>query len=686
MKHFFSTLLAGLALLAASRPQAAQAQAPRLMTTSPAPFAPTPRAAPVQATFSEPVTGAAGIRLFTSQVGGWRAGTASGDGTATLSFQPWQVLAPGERVQVSIPATVRAVGAGGAPLAGGQVREFWAAAGPATGRFTTGPLIAQGHLGVDDLTLADLNNDGNLDLLHTDGSAPGTGTSVLKLRLGDGQGGFGAGQAVGPAEGLTVADVNADGNLDIITVGLVGASSGLRVSYGDGLGGFPTSYTLPLTAQALAPRVGDLNGDGLPDLLLVRYAAAPTPTGGPAQTELLVRLNDGQGGFTALPNLLLPFEAVRDLFLRDLNNDGRLDILFYGATGGLRHTYLGDGSGGFGAAGGVPVASAPVEELADLTGDGLLDIVTVFTSSNGAWGYKIRTLSVYAGLAAGGFDTTATSTSQSLALAQARNAARAVDVDGDGDLDLLVSEIGPAPNDAPVGMTHTLLNDGQGNFTRAPGGTYGVGGLATVGDVNNDGAMDAVVLSGEFALLSGFHVLRNAPLPTAPTIGSFTPGSGPAGTVVTLTGTNLLGATAVLVGGVPVTGFTVVSGTSITFNLPAGLNSGLVTVVTPTGQATTGRLTVTLATRPAGLLAGTALYPNPAHGTATLLLPAMPGAVQAEIALYDPLGQLVREFPAVALPAGGLRTELNLTPIAAGLYTVRVRAARYTYALKLAVE
>ncbi|MFF7994803.1 IPT/TIG domain-containing protein, partial [Kitasatospora xanthocidica] len=62
----------------------------------------------------------------------------------------------------------------------------------------------------------------------------------------------------------------------------------------------------------------------------------------------------------------------------------------------------------------------------------------------------------------------------------------------------------------------------------------------------------------------------------APVIGSVSPASGVAGSVVTLTGTGFAGATAVRFGGVNASSFTVVSATQITATVPAG--SGTVQV------------------------------------------------------------------------------------------------------------
>ncbi|HEX2093274.1 MAG TPA: IPT/TIG domain-containing protein [Longimicrobiaceae bacterium] len=74
------------------------------------------------------------------------------------------------------------------------------------------------------------------------------------------------------------------------------------------------------------------------------------------------------------------------------------------------------------------------------------------------------------------------------------------------------------------------------------------------------------------------------PAPTPPAIQSFTPASGPVGTQVTISGSNLTGATAVRFGGVGAP-FTVVSPGSITATVPPGAATGPISVTTPGGSA-----------------------------------------------------------------------------------------------------
>lgn len=75
----------------------------------------------------------------------------------------------------------------------------------------------------------------------------------------------------------------------------------------------------------------------------------------------------------------------------------------------------------------------------------------------------------------------------------------------------------------------------------------------------------------------------NAPVLPPPTITSFTPASGGAGTVVTITGDNFYGVSQVLFGGYPAASFSFVSNSTIVATVGAGA-TGVVTVVTYMGS------------------------------------------------------------------------------------------------------
>jgi hypothetical protein len=160
-------------------------------------------------------------------------------------------------------------------------------------------------------------------------------------------------------------------------------------------------------------------------------------------------------------------------------------------------------------------------------------------------------------------------------------------------------------------------------------------------------------------------------------INAFSPAAGPAGTVLTLSGTGFIGTTQVLIGGIPAA-FTVLSNGQIQVTVPPGLPTGgagvYVQLVGPNGTTYSG---ATFLPRPLGTAAEAAgaafqLWPNPAHQSVRLRgLPAGTATVQ----LLDGTGRVVRTAPATA-------ETLDLRGLAPGVYTVRAGAA----ARRLAVE
>jgi hypothetical protein len=119
---------------------------------------------------------------------------------------------------------------------------------------------------------------------------------------------------------------------------------------------------------------------------------------------------------------------------------------------------------------------------------------------------------------------------------------------------------------APAGPHGTALNVFNGT---SPNGTWN---LFVVDDVGGDVGS----ISGGWSL----DITTNAP-----TITSFNPTTGPPGTAVVITGTNLTGATAVTFGGA-LAAFTVDSPTQITATVPNNAVSGPIAVTTPNGTGT----------------------------------------------------------------------------------------------------
>jgi hypothetical protein len=146
-----------------------------------------------------------------------------------------------------------------------------------------------------------------------------------------------------------------------------------------------------------------------------------------------------------------------------------------------------------------------------------------------------------------------------------------------------------APTSGPVGANVTITGS---NLTGATAVKFNGASASFV--VNSDTQITAsvpsgasngsisVTTSGGTATSSGTFTVT-AP---APRLTSFSPTSGPAGASVTITGSNLTGATAVKFSGASAS-FVVNSDAQITATVPAGASTGPISVTTPGGTATT---------------------------------------------------------------------------------------------------
>ncbi|UTO63652.1 IPT/TIG domain-containing protein [Streptomyces rapamycinicus NRRL 5491] len=149
-----------------------------------------------------------------------------------------------------------------------------------------------------------------------------------------------------------------------------------------------------------------------------------------------------------------------------------------------------------------------------------------------------------------------------------------------------------SPGQGPVGGGNVVTLTGSGltgvtavNFGSTPALSFTVVSATQITAVAPPGAAGPVqiTVTGPGGTSNGvtyFYV-------GVPTLTGATPAQGPTsgGTTVTLTGTNLLGATAVRFGAVNATSFTVVSATQITAVAPSGSGTVQITAVTPGGTS-----------------------------------------------------------------------------------------------------
>lgn len=136
--------------------------------------------------------------------------------------------------------------------------------------------------------------------------------------------------------GVEAADLNGNGFLDLV-VGITNSVGFYWMEHLDGQGTFgpPTPISTTL-AQARTQKVGDINGNGIPDVL--------SNSGG--STLLSWFENNGQGDFVTQHIIENSGFFIINLFLIDIDNDGDLDIVSYGNDGVFWYKNL-DGFGNF---------------------------------------------------------------------------------------------------------------------------------------------------------------------------------------------------------------------------------------------------------------------------------------------------------------------------------------------------
>jgi FG-GAP-like repeat/FG-GAP repeat len=316
-------------------------------------------------------------------------------------------------------------------------------------------------------TAADFNGDGAVDLASSNGN-------VITVLLGRGDGTFQQSSSFTAAgQSIAAADLNHDGTLDLVTVGVPTGSGTLgvaSVALGRGDGTFLVSSSIPVkipgeVGTTIFLASGDFNNDSKPDLaalIQVRndlevIAVLPGNGSGIFQSPVFTRVDTISGA---------------SLAAADLNKDGKLDLVV-GDSDGNFVVLLGKGDGTFEPEVDYPGGGAsPV--LADFNQDGNLDIAVANVSTKSVW--------VSLGKGDGTFGA-----ATSIAVGNPASSLTVADFNQDGHLDLAVAA-GPS--------VVILFGNGDGTFQSPL--TVPLGSTANsiaTGDFTGSGNADVAVVS-----------------------------------------------------------------------------------------------------------------------------------------------------------------------------------------------
>jgi VCBS repeat protein len=290
---------------------------------------------------------------------------------------------------------------------------------------------------------------------------------------------------------IATADFNGDGDADIAVVN--SQANTVSIFLGSGNGTFSPGPHSPFTVNGgilsgsvpTAIAVGDLNGDGRPDLAITNIPINPLSVIGGAITghiggAVAVLLGNADGSFSGAGNASTGSGAdlPSSVAIADFNGDGKRDLAIANLNSGNVSVLLGNGSGAFAFAPGTPfhVGTRPASIAAgDFNSDGKVDLAVANADDNA--------VAILMGLGNGTF---AANVNSPVAVGRRPASIALADLNADGKLDLVAADL----TDGNVSVS---LGDGTGTFPTVQ--DYAVGRYpitVAVADFNSDGKPDIV--------------------------------------------------------------------------------------------------------------------------------------------------------------------------------------------------
>ncbi|MCL6495757.1 MAG: VCBS repeat-containing protein, partial [Ignavibacterium sp.] len=329
---------------------------------------------------------------------------------------------------------------------------------------------------------ADIDNDGDLDLITSASGRTRVGSQVAILR-NNGSGTFATRQTIPIRSGgiqAKLRDINNDGLVDIICgTSIQSPPYDFHFSLNNGNGSFGPMQTISIGSCGWYDiNACDIDNDNDQDILLTEWLSC---LGIPQSGRRIFILKNNGNGIFASPYFILTDGNVSSIESGDFNSDGNIDLVV-GQPSGIG-IFLGNGDGTFQNQSIYPTDGKNIEDIIvnDFNNDNYLDIAaSTFFEESG--------MSVWLGNGDGTFQSSQNYTGATVWDLLNVSGIASGDLDNDNDLDILVGN-------ASSNTVSFYKNNGNGNFTfEFRFGAYWLAFSPYIADFDSDNILDLVYL------------------------------------------------------------------------------------------------------------------------------------------------------------------------------------------------